>query len=374
MVQSEVNILKGINKNFLKQKLILINGRFISQPITGVQRFAREVISAIVKIEKDKFIFIIAIQGHNVTSHIQGIEPYNDDSFLPTSLWQQIRLPFLMKKLKADLLWSPCNVGPLFAQNHVISIHDTAAFAGPEWFSLLFGIYYRSVFPLLGQRAVKVITPSLFSKREIVRHGIAGEEKITVIPGGVSPLFTRKESTPYTHPYLLTVGSINPRKNISKLIAAWSRIPGHIKNDRKMIITGGGAASYPSEDFGEIPDDITFTGYITDKDLPSLYSGADAFVFPSLYEGFGLPPLEAMACGCPVITSNLSSMPEVCGNAAYYIDPHSTESLTDGIIKVLTDRDLREGLIQKGLERAKLFTWKRSAEEHIKVFNEVLNC
>jgi glycosyltransferase involved in cell wall biosynthesis len=92
-----------------------------------------------------------------------------------------------------------------------------------------------------------------------------------------------------------------------------------------------------------------------------------------LYEGFGLPPLEAMACGCPVITSKLSSMPEVCGDAAYYIDPHSTESIKDGIIKVLTDRDLREGLIQKGLERAKLFTWQRSAEKHIKVFMEVLD-
>jgi glycosyltransferase involved in cell wall biosynthesis len=357
----------------LKQKIILINGRFMMQPITGVQRFAREVIGELAKREEDKFRFIIALPRRNVTSPIQGIETYQDNSHLPTFLWQQIRIPYLLKKLNADLLWSPCNIGPVFTRNHLVSIHDTAPFAGPEWFSRPFRTYYRFIFPLLGQRAIRVITPSTFSEKEIVRHGIAKKKDINVIQGGVSSTFTRKESSPYNHPYILTVGSINPRKNISKLIASWERIPIHIKEDRKLVITGGEESCYPAENFGDIPDDITFTGYIPDEDLPSLYSGADAFAFPSLYEGFGLPPLEAMACGCPVITSKLSSMPEVCGDAAYYIDPHSTESIKDGIIKVLTDRDLREGLIQKGLERAKLFTWQRSAEKHIKVFMEVLD-
>ncbi len=357
----------------MKLKLILINGRFMSQPVSGVQRFAREVIGELAKIEKSGFKFIIALPGDNVTIPLQDIESYNDNSILPTSLWQQLRLPILMKKLKADLLWSPCNIGPIFTGNHVISIHDTTPFAGPEWFSFPFRTYYRFIFPLLGQRAIRVITPSTFSKQDIVRYGIAQEGNIKVIYGGVSSKFTHQEPSPYDHPYILTVGSINPRKNISNLITSWGRIPANVKDGRRLVIAGGEENCYASENFGDIPDDITFTGYIPDEDLPSLYSGADAFIFPSLYEGFGLPPLEAMASGCPVITSNLSSMPEVCGDAAYYIDPESTESITDGIIKVLTDRDLREGLIRKGLERAKLLTWERSAEEHIKVFEGILN-
>ncbi len=356
-----------------KQKLILINGRFLSQTTTGVQRYAREVIAELTKFNKTQFKFIIAVPGRNALPPIPDIEIYNDNSFLPTSLWQQIRLPILMKSLRADLLWSPCNIGPVFAGNHVISIHDTAAFAGPEWFSLPFRKYYRFISPLLGQRAIRVLTPSTFSKQEIIKYGIAHEENINVIPGGVGSIFTRNLSRRLDYPYVLTVGSIDPRKNISKLIASWDRIPVNVKDGRRLVIAGRKANCYPSENFGEIPADINFTGYIADMDLPSLYSGADAFVFPSLYEGFGLPPLEAMACGCPVIVSNVSSLPEVCGDAAYYVDPYSVECIAEGMYKVLTDDALRQSLIKKGLERVKLFNWEKSAREHIKVFEEILN-
>ena len=355
------------------QKLILINGRFMSQPVTGVQRFAREVISEIVKLEKDKFKFIIALPEFTPQRPIPGIETYNDNSSLTTSLWQQIRLPILMRKLKADLLWSPCNIGPVFAKNHIVLIHDTSSFAGPEWFSPNFRRYYRLTLSLLGRRAVKVLTPSIFSKSEIIRYGLASDEKITVIPGGVSPGFSPHESRRNLKPYVLTVGSRNPRKNVSRLIEAWKDVPSDIKRNRRLLIAGRGARSFSPEDLKGIPDDVRFTGYLDDTGLTYHYSGADAFVFPSLYEGFGLPPLEAMACGCPVITSNLASMPAVCGDAAYYIDPYSIESIAKGIKKVLSDQRLRASLIKKGFERAKLFTWKRSAEQHIKVFEEVLN-
>jgi len=118
---------------------------------------------------------------------------------------------------------------------------------------------------------------------------------------------------------------------------------------------------------------IILTGYVPKKHLVALYSGALVFIYPSFYEGFGLPPLEAMACGCPVVVSNVASLPGVCGEAAYYVDPDDVESIAEGMYKVLSDDSLRQSLIEKGLERAKLFSWEKSAKEHLKVFEEVLS-
>jgi glycosyltransferase involved in cell wall biosynthesis len=123
----------------------------------------------------------------------------------------------------------------------------------------------------------------------------------------------------------------------------------------------------------KIGDDAKYMGYIQTKNLAYIYNLANLFIFPSLYEGFGLPPLEAMASGCPVVVSNVASLPEVCGDAAYYVNPYDVESIADGIYKVVNDKELRENLVQKGLERAKLFSWEKSAREHLKVFEEVLN-
>lgn len=355
----------------MKPKLILINGRFISQPVTGVQRYAREVISALVKSGSTQFKFIIVMPDRNSFEPFPDVEVFRDSSFLPTAIWQQIRLPLLRKKLKADLLWSPCNIGPMFAEGHVITMQDAATFAGPEWFSLPFSMYYRRIFPLLGRRATRVLTSSFFSKKEIVRYGIADAEKIRVIPGGVSTKFTYTNSRIFDFPYLLTVGSRDPRKNTARLIESWNKLPANVKNNRKLVIVGREIRSFSSEGFSKIPDDVQFAGYMSDNDLTALYSGADAFVFPSLYEGFGLPPLEAMACGCPVIASKTASLPEVCGDAAYYIDPYSVESITDGIYTVLTDETLRQSLRKKGLERAKLYSWEKSAREHIRNFEEL---
>jgi glycosyltransferase involved in cell wall biosynthesis len=343
----------------------------MSQPVTGVQRYAREVIAALVKSGVTQFKFIIAIPHLNSHNPIPDIEILRDNSFLPTSIWQQIRLPLLMKKLGADLLWSPCNIGPLFAENHVITMHDAATFAGPEWFSSPFRMYYRLIFPLLGRRTQRVLTPSLFSKEEIIRYGIADADKIRVIPGGVSAKFTCADSRIFDFPYILTVGSRDPRKNITRLIEAWGRLHVGVKKERKLVIAGRELHSFSREGFGKIADDVRFAGYISENDLPALYSGADAFVFPSLYEGFGLPPLEAMARGCPVVASKTASLPEVCGDAAYYVDPYSIESITEGIQKVLTDDALRQSLREKGFERGKLFTWERAAKEHIRRFEEL---
>jgi len=346
------------------QRVVLINGRFLLQPVTGVQRYAREIIKALSQIAPAYLKFIIAVPIRCVIDNPPDIEILYDNSILPTSLWQQIRLPLLMKKTGADLLWSPCNIGPISVRDHIVTIHDASVFAEPSWFSFRFRIYYRLLLPILGHKARHVITVSEFSKKELIRHGIVKEENISVIKAGVSRAFKPINQKPLNFPYILTVGSRDPRKNVSRLIKAWNRLSPEVKKNRKLIIIGMNAKAFSDEGL-RLPPDAELIEYMFDKDLSMYYSGADLFIFPSLYEGFGLPPIEAMACGCPVIVSNVASLPEVCGDAAYYVDPYSIENIAEGIERLCIDDNLRDELIKKGVERVRLYNWKESAKEYL---------
>ena len=188
------------------------------------------------------------------------------------------------------------------------------------------------------------------------------------------PEFKKKHDI--TFPFILYLGTLEPRKNLKSLILAYNEIKKKFP-EYKLII--GGAKGWGYKNIFQIIDnlgidkDIIFTGYIPEKDLPSLYNSAELFVYPSFYEGFGLPPLEAMACGTPVITSNTSSLPEVVGNAGIMVDPNNVNQLADAMYKVLTDDNLRRDMIKKGLKRAKMFSWKKTAKETLKVYEEVYN-
>ena len=161
---------------------------------------------------------------------------------------------------------------------------------------------------------------------------------------------------------------------MENLVRAYISLDKGIRKDIKLVLAGfkGWENKEIMALLKEGKSDVLYLGYLPDKELGELYNLATLFVYPSMYEGFGLPPLEAMACCCPVVASNVASLPEVCGDAALYVDPHDVNSIAEGIHKVLTDDDLRQSLIEKGLERAKLFSWEKSAKEHIKVFEEVL--
>lgn len=356
-----------------KRKLLLINGRFLTQPFTGVQRYAHEVISELLKTGNPSLTFRLAVPCRSEKSRVFEDILVPDRSSLPGPVWQQVRLPGIMQRINADLLWSPCNIGPVSVKHQVVTIHDTSPFAGPQWFSKWFRFYYQRVFPIIGRTAQRIITVSEFSKNELIRYRIASSEKIRVIPEGVHARFFPSNENILGYPYVLSVGSRDPRKNIALLIRSWKRVPSEIKGERKLIIAGQGGMSFTSEGFDKTFNDVVIAGYVPDKNLPSIYSGADLFVYPSLYEGFGLPPLEAMACGCPVISSDIPSLREVCGDAAYYIDPQSEKSITSSIVSMLAESDLRKALIGRGFERAERFSWKRSALEHIKVFEELLS-
>lgn len=227
------------------------------------------------------------------------------------------------------------------------------------------------------RRADKIITISEFSKQEIIRYLGIDEKKIVIMPCGVDfsvyhtdyseeKVKTATAKYNISSDYLLYLGTLEPRKNITRLIHAYARLTHKVPNLPKLVLAGRKGWLYESifDTVKELrlEENVIFTGYVEEKDAPLLMKGAKAFLFPSVYEGFGMPPLEAMACGTPVLTSNVSSLPEVVGDAGILTDPYSVESISEGIYKLLNNEGLREELIAKGLERVKKFTWDNSAE------------
>lgn len=362
----------------MKSPLIAINGRFLTQVVTGVQRYSIEMVSRLSNLQSHYQFVVVAPPGKLVSM----VPNLRQDKFpIAGHLWEQLRLPWLVKKMKADLLWCPANTAslPNFGVPLVVTLHDAAMFAGPEWFSPAFALYYRFLIPMFGRVASKIITVSLFSRQELVKYGLVSRlDDIEVVYNGLTPLKEKKNGATKTleqlqgKNYVLCLGSRDPRKNLSRLLAAWNNIPDKIRNGRVLAIAGKADKIFSKEKFPNVPNGVLFLGYVPDEQLFDLYSGADAFVFPSIYEGFGLPPLEAMSCGTPVLVSNVASLPEVCGDAALYCNPYEIDDISSKLIKLLTDKSLVIELRKRGIERAKYFSWENSARQLVAIFDEVL--
>lgn len=228
------------------------------------------------------------------------------------------------------------------------------------------------------KRANHIIAVSQYTKNDIIKYlGISGK-KISVIYNGIDHhIFRPTKGNPFPHLYLLYVGSERPRKNLGRLLQAFAKVkmefahlklvkvgpPGRSKGFRRKLIR-------QIEDLG-LRDEVIIVDYVPKAELPNYYSSAAALVYPSLYEGFGFPPLEAMACGCPVITSNTSSLPEIVGDAAIMVNPYDVDELAKAIAEVLTDSRLREQLVEKGLAQAKRFSWQKATEETMGVYKKL---
>ncbi|MDI6814878.1 MAG: sugar phosphate nucleotidyltransferase, partial [Dehalococcoidales bacterium] len=231
------------------------------------------------------------------------------------------------------------------------------------------------------KKAARIIAVSHATKRDLNKHLAIPEEHISVVHEGIDHrVFKPTTRRLVDYPYLLFVGSEHPRKNFARVLRAFSKL----KSDRRfkdLKLVKVGKAGGPEAEFRKhtlqvinelnIPRDVVFTDYVAEEDLPAYYSGAQCFVFPSLYEGFGFPPLEAMACGCPVIVSNVTSLPEITGEAAIKVEPHGTNNLASAVKMVLTDERLRQELVSKGLEQAKQFSWEKTASETLEVYESV---
>jgi glycosyltransferase involved in cell wall biosynthesis len=231
------------------------------------------------------------------------------------------------------------------------------------------------------QKATHIIAVSHTTERDLVQHLGIPEERISVVYEGIDhQLFRPVERRLVDYPYILYVGTEQPRKNLSGLLKAFSEMK-HQDNfrDLKLVKVGGpGVPEFRKETLrivGELglSDDVIFTGYVADEDLPAYYSGAECFILPSFYEGFGFPPLEAMACSCPVIVSNTASLPEIVGEAALLVDPDNSSHIAGAIQAVLDDEGLRHKLVSRGFERASQFSWEKSAGETLEVYESVAN-
>ena len=274
---------------------IAVNGRFLNKPVTGVERYAREMTS-------------------RLGSRVRILCPTGASSGVRSHAWEQFALP---RTIGGDVLWSPANTGPLLARRHVITIHDISPIEHPEWFDAGFVAWYRCLIPQLVRRATKVVTVSQFSKSRILERLHVPDDRIVVIPNGVDRRFrpgartacdrTDASAAPalgLTGPFILTVGSLSPRKNLGRLFSAW-QLSGLGRKGCVLAVAGVQCASFKRVDLRTPPVGVRLLGYVPDAELPALYGRALGVVVPSLYEGFGLPALEAMACGTPVIAARV---------------------------------------------------------------------
>jgi glycosyltransferase involved in cell wall biosynthesis len=288
--------------------------------------------------------------------------------------WEMAALPLLARRHRLDLMHGTMNViSPGVGRPTVVTVHDLAFLTFPETVTRRRYQYLKWATGRSVRSAARVLTVSEATKRDVIaRFGIPAE-RVDVTPLGVESRFRPAAPDDMDRlvrrlglrlPFVLSVGTLEPRKNLPTLLRAFKRIATEVPHT--LVVAG--AEGWKSEGVKraleevKLGDRLTFTGFLPDADLPALYSAAEAFAFPSLYEGFGLPVLEAMACGTPVLTAADSSLPEVAGDAALLVDPRDDEAIAEGLRSLLTDSALRASLSSAGIARAVGFTWQRTAE------------
>ena len=303
-------------------------------------------------------------------------------NFLIEISWLFAILPVKARRLRLDLLHMPANaVSPTAGVPQVCSIHDAHFLTNPEDRDRLWLLYARFTFRYAARHARRIICDSNSARDEIVELLGAPPGNIEVIPLGL----THRDSSPEDSdaaarlkPYILTVSATEPNKNFSALIEAYHRLirEGRAEGHRLIIAGPPGRDQKRLENMireRSLGDSVQFTGRVSDSRLAALYENASVFAFPSLCEGFGFPPLEAMHYGVPVVASNAPCIPETLGGAPVYFDPHDVESLSAGIGKVISDRDTRQSLIEAGLKRADEFTWEKTAARTVAVYQSLLD-
>jgi len=288
-------------------------------------------------------------------------------------------------KYNIDIIHNPAQVPTIFTKKlrYIISVMDLTPFIVPNESKHGRPLIYKLLFNETLKKANKIISISESTRNDLVEYFDIESDKIVTIPLAVNALYKHlptekttivKQKYNINYPYILYVGTLEARKNIARLIKAFYKLRKQGVS-HKLIIVGKRGWKY-KEIFDIIRElhlesDVIFTGYVRENDLPALYSAADVFVYPSIYEGFGLPLLEAMACGTPVITSNASSLPEVVNDAAVTVNPYDTDSLTNAIYAILSNNDLRSDLVRKGYKRAASYSWDKCASRTVQVYNDV---
>lgn len=306
----------------------------------------------------------------------------------PYSISEQIRIPIQLKREAIDLFHAPHYTLPALTPcRSIVTIHDCIHLRFPQYLpNRLAHGYARAALWTATHRSDRVLTVSEASKQDILTFFDIPADKITVIPNAIDDCFfvpppdknieRIRERYQLQAPFLLYVGNVHPHKNLERLLDAFYKVRSLGHDDLTLLIIGDDITRYAKLRRAvhryQLHRYVRFLGFVPNETLRVLYHLARAFVFPSLYEGFGLPPLEAMASGTAVVTSNVSSLPEVTGDAAILVDPHSQDAIAGGICRVLEDNVFREELVTKGQARAKQFSWDRSIQHTLEIYRETL--
>lgn len=343
-----------------------LNGKFLGGVLNGVHRTAAHYCEQLIKrMAAGHEIRLLSPHASLCAEEYSHLTPTQIcGQFGRGQGWEMITLP---RHARSNLLLNFCNLAPLLHNNSVVMIHDAQTFLYPEDYSGKQAAAYRHLLPWIGRRARRVLTVSEFARQTLAAHGIARLEKIDVVHNGtdhllkVAPdrsILARLTLTPRS--YVLVIGTTKGYKNIRRVFEA---LQGGVSGDPCLVVAGGpGADAYRKKGWNP-PEHTIFTGFVSDAELQALYENAAIFVFPSLTEGFGLPPVEAMHCGTPVVAAEAGAMPEVCGNGALLVEATDPRAFRTAIEAVLQDRQLRDGLIGRGRTRAGDLTWDRAGEQ-----------
>ena len=359
----------------------------------GAERYTQNLLEHIGKLDhENEYLLILS----KVNQQFYRIERENFENIVYKGntrskifriLGEQLYVPLRMRRFGVDVFFSPCNIAPRFISAPlVLTLFDLHWLIFPQLFTKARVAYLKKAIGWSVNKASAIITISENSRKDIIETYKVPEEKIRVISVGLDPIFRKKHDDNkiakvlldygIKGKFILTVCQLHKRKNLLRLIKAFSSLRKSKKIDHALVLTGGKGDGY-SEIMSYVNknglDDVIITGCVPDRDVCLLYNAANLVVYPSLYEGFGLPVIEAMACGTPVITSNTSSMGEAAGGAAILIDPYSVDDIANAIENTISNKEVQNNLIQKGFRQAKKFSWEKAAQETVKVFEEVYN-
>lgn len=350
----------------------VINGRFLTQPMTGVQRYALEVVTALDKLLQDNrdaaerlAMSLIVPPAAPAVPSLANID-IRQTSFGASHAFDQLVMP--IHGIGGGML-SLGNLGPVLSRRHIVCIHDANTFIMPESYSRSFGLAYRTLLPLIGRRASRVATVSSFSASMLVKYGVCRAEKIFIAPNGHEHVLrwdAKRAQLPalggLNRPFVLLLGSRAKHKNVDVIL---NQAPALDEAGIDIVVTGGSFGIFSSQERSAQRSNVHQLGFVGDDELAALYGAALCLVFPSKTEGFGIPPLEAMTLGCPVISSNAASLVEVGGDAVLYVDPDDAAGWRQAIVGLASNDVLRHELISKARSRIGAFTWIRSAELYL---------
>jgi glycosyltransferase involved in cell wall biosynthesis len=360
-----------MTRRSIARRPLYVNGRFLGQPRAGVQRYATELLrqwdrmleQGELEAGRDEIV-VLTPPGQAAASPFKNIN-IKAVGNLHGNSWEQIELP----QFSADhILFNPCNSAPWLNRGALtVTIHDASVFAVPYAYNFLYRLKHRLLYRRFATTARTILTVSEFSKEELIRRCNMPADRIRVIYSGCEHILDQPADLDILRreglgerPYILAVGGHSVHKNVAAVLQAAE----HLRDQNLDFVIAGGV---PSRVFQavhyEVPAHVRWIGSMTDPELRALYEGAALLIFPSLYEGFGFPVLEAMACGCPVVLSSAASLPELGGSAAQYFDPLDIPGLVSSVQAVLTDANLRARMVAAGREQARRFNWEQSARQ-----------